>query len=80
MPTITFTGSNFCTGNGHFSVAITGAVTATKRVNATEIVGNPLTADEKDTLIALLLRFGANGKTPAQAKTWISAGVDVAVT
>lgn len=79
MSTITFTGSNFCAGNGHFTVTISNAITATRNFSANQIVGNPLTADEKDELLGLLLRFGATGKTPAQAKTWITAGVDVVV-
>lgn len=77
---IVFTGSSFCAASGHFSVDITGGVTTSMRFSAPQIVGNALSADEKELLVLLLLRYGQQGKTPAQAKSWLVGGITVTIT
>lgn len=79
MATISFIGSNFCAGNSHFTVTVSGAKSGSWNYSASEVLGKDPDAEEVRRTILTLLRLWANGKTPAQAKTALLAGFDVVI-
>ena len=79
MATITFTASDFCTGNGHYTLTLTGAKSWSGPFQAQEIMNyNPSETEIRQTLL-VLQAIWANGKTPVQAKTGLSSGVLVTI-
>lgn len=77
--TITFTGSNFCAGNGHFTLTISGAKSAVYPMQSQQVVAQDPSPEEIRTCVLTLMQLWANGKTPTQAKTAILAGFNVVI-
>ena len=79
MATITFTGSNFCTGNGHFTLTISGAKSATFSITVASILGVDPPSEEVAACVTTLLKLWSAGKTAGQAKTALLAGFNVVI-
>lgn len=65
-----------CAGGEHVTVTVTGDASMTARLSVAEI-REPLSAEDKETFVRVLLRAYAQGKTKAQVKAGLQAGVVV---
>lgn len=74
--TITWTGQ--CAGGGHVTLGVTGAKTFSVQMTTDEMLG-AITDDEMKAFFKVFVRFVKVGKTAAQAKTALQAGVTVSV-
>jgi hypothetical protein len=79
MATITLA-SSFCSGNNHVHIVASGAKSGAMDFEATELRNYQPSAEDLWAAARTLLALGAVGKTPAQARTWLLAGVTITIT
>lgn len=78
MTTITVTATGICAGGNHLTFNITGDRTRTI-LGQVEDIKTPLTDDELESFIKVLCKLAKSGRTIAQYKTLIQAGITVTV-
>lgn len=77
MATITLTLSSTCAGGGHQTFVVTGAFSRT--MNTTIDLDEPMSAEERESFVKGLVKLVKMGRTNAQARTLLQAGVTVVV-
>jgi hypothetical protein len=78
MATLTITRTVECAAQNHVTLSVTGDVTHTYNGTMVDLTG-PITDDEKDAFIKLLIRFAKIGRTGAQVRTALTNGVTVTI-
>ena len=78
MPTITLTRTNVCPSGNHFTINVTGDVSHTANYSVEEFLA-PVTPEEKDLFIKMLIKFAKVGRTKAQAVNALDAGYQVTI-
>lgn len=78
MTTLTITLNAICAGGNHLTFGITGAATATQIADLSDITA-PLTAEDAQALVRIVGRMAKAGRTVAQAKTLLQAGVSITI-
>lgn len=78
MAAVTLTLTDICPGGGHYTLTLSGAVTGAKVYDLPEIRALMDTVD-KETIAAVILRLAEEGRTNAQLKTLLQAGVTVSI-
>lgn len=78
MTTITVTATSICTGGNHITFTITGAksMIVTGQV---EDIKRPVTDEEVEAFVKVLCKLAKSGRTIAQYKTLVQAGITVTV-
>lgn len=76
MATITVTATSICAGGNHLHLSVTGARTASVRLDI-ENMAAPITDDDMAAFVRVLCRLCRSGKTPAQTKLTLQSGVTV---
>lgn len=72
--------SVFCTGNAHVHITATGARSGQMDFEVADLRAYQPSTEDLLLTAKVLLALGAQGKTPAQARAWLIAGVDITVT
>jgi hypothetical protein len=78
MATMQLKASSFCAADNHFTLTASGDVSFVTRYEVGEFLA-PLTDDEKTAFLKALVRFAKIGRTSAQVKTALTAGVTVTI-
>lgn len=78
MTTINIQLTHICSGGNHFTFAITGDKTATVPLTREEIT-QPITDEDVVAFLRVICKMAKIGRTNAQAKTLLEAGVTVTV-
>ena len=78
MSTITVRLASICSGGGHLNFTVTGAATLTETLDLS-VLTDPLSEAEKDAFLKVICKLAKNGRTLAQARTLLQAGVTVIV-
>ena len=78
MATITLTRTFECTAQNHIVIAVTGDVAYTYHGTLDDILA-PISDNDKDTFIKVLLRTAKIGRTKAQIRTALGAGYAVTI-
>ena len=78
MTTITVTATAICSGGNHITFAITGDKSMTVNGQVEEIK-SALTNDDFEAFVKVLCKLAKNGRTIAQYKTLMQAGVTITV-
>ena len=78
MATITLVGSNLCSAGNHFDLTVTGDYTHETRISVKE-VQEPITEEEKEAFLKVLLRVKSVGATKTQIRNALAAGVDITI-
>ncbi len=76
MATITTTLTAICAGGDHLTFSITGAKTLAVAADFAEI-NSPITDEEAVAFVKVIAKLCKSGKTMAQAKTALQAGITV---
>jgi len=76
MATFTFTGSDLCSGGEHFTLAVSGDVTATRRLGLDDF--RQLDGVDQE-LLMRLLRIHFQGSTKGQIKAALASGVTITI-
>jgi len=76
MASVTITAAGICAGGNHLHLTVTGAKTASVRLDLEDMAA-PITDDDLASFVRVLCRLCKSGKTPAQAKAALQAGVTV---
>ena len=78
MASVTLTRTFECTAQNHIVIAVTGDVAYTYHGTLDDIL-EPVTEDEKDAFVKVLLRIAKIGRTKAQVRTALGAGYTVTI-
>ena len=78
MTTLTITLENICAGGNHLTFGVSGDATGNVRTLLDDMLG-PLTDDEKTAFVKIIAKMARAGRTAAQARTLLQAGVTVIV-
>ena len=78
MGTVTLQLTSQCSGGGHLTFTMTGDVTGEGTLSVDEI-DEFLNSVGRKELLAVILRLAKIGRTPAQVKTLLQAGVTVTI-
>lgn len=80
MATVTLTTTRICSGGNHFTIelSVDGVVRATKTYEGTDLVDAVSDVDAED-VIPVLIRMHKLGKTNAQVRTALLAGITITV-
>lgn len=78
MSAVTITLTAICSGGNHLTFASTGDSVDTTQVDLA-VLTEPLTDQEKDAFIKVIAKLAKIGRTLAQARTVLQAGVTVTV-
>lgn len=76
MASITVTATSVCSGGEHITMTITGAKSGTVRIDASNLSA-PITDDDVEAFVKILCRLCKAGKTVAQTKSAMTAGITV---
>jgi hypothetical protein len=76
VTTLTLTASAPCSGGEHFRLNVTGDFTRQFNLSVSDVIG-PITDDQVQDAMLVLLRLYAKGKTRTQVRTGLAAGVVV---
>lgn len=76
MATMTLTATNFCAADNHFTLTASGDISHSVQYKVDEFLA-PLTTEEKDAFLKVLVRFAKIGRTSAQVKTALINGATV---
>lgn len=76
MSAVTVRLTNVCSGGGHLTFAVTGDATLTQMVDISALL-EPLDDAEVDAFLKVICKLAKKGRTVAQAKTLLQAGVTV---
>ena len=76
MATLTTTMTGACAGGSHLHMSLTGAKTASIRLDA-EDLKSEITEDDLTAFVKVLCRLCKSGKTMTQAKAALQAGITV---
>lgn len=80
MASVTVTLTDICSGGNHLTFGVTGARTATVPGTREEFVeGGPISDEDMAIFIKCLCRLARAGRTMAQARNVLQAGVTVTV-
>lgn len=80
MTTLNITLNSICSGGGHMTLAVSVDGGAIKLINMdTESVILPVSADDVEIVLAGILKLYAKGKTKAQIRTGLTAGLVVTI-
>lgn len=79
MASITITKTNECATGDHVRLSVTGDATYTLPVIYLPDVTEPVTDEEKDIFIRVLLKLGKKTRTAAQMKSLVTAGWTVTI-
>ena len=78
MSAVTITLTSICSGGGHLTFTVTGAASRTQVVDLS-VLTEPATEQEVEAFLKLICKLAKNGRTNAQARTLLQAGVTVTV-
>jgi hypothetical protein len=78
MTTITITLTGICSGAGHLTFAVTGAKSLTGHVDLSDLSA-PITDEDAMAFLKVIGRMAKAGRTLAQTRTLLQAGVTVTV-
>lgn len=78
MTTITVTLGSICSGGNHLTMNITGAHTASVVMDIA-LVSAPLDQSEIEAFVKTIMKMAKGGRTLAQARTLLQAGVTVTI-
>lgn len=78
MSAVTITLASTCAGGGHLTFAITGDKTATVPANFSELA-DPISDEDAVIFCKVIARMVKKGRTVAQARALLQAGVTVTV-
>ncbi len=78
MSAITITATGFCPGGGHAYLSVTGDKVLSLTVDIS-VLNDPITNDEAEAFVKIIGKMAKNGRTVAQAKALMQAGVTVTV-
>lgn len=76
MASLTVTASAICGGGNHVTFAVTGAKTATVKAEINDMQ-DPVTDEDLESFVKVLCKLCRAGKTNAQLKTALQAGLTV---
>lgn len=76
MATLTYQVTSVCSGGNHYTLQISGDVTATRLIERDDLRIDPA---ERESLAMDILRLRLRGLTPAQIRTALQAGVTVTI-
>ena len=78
MTTLTIRLTGICSGGGHLTLTISGVKSATVPVDLTEMT-QPITDEDMDAFCRVIIKMARTGRTAAQTRTLLQAGVTVTV-
>lgn len=78
MSTITLLKTYECAGGDHLKITVSGDVTGTIAFHA-PYLGDPVTEEDKETFLRLLLKIGKKTRTKAQLKTLLTSGWTITI-
>ena len=78
MSAVTVTLTSICSGGGHLTFTVTGDASRTHVLDLSTLT-EPATEQEVEAFLKLVCKLAKNGRTPAQARTLLQAGVTVTV-
>ena len=78
MASLTITRSSECAAQNHVTLVVTGDVSHTYLTTMDNLT-DPVTDEEKDVFIKLLIRFAKIGRTRAQVRNALTTGVTVTI-
>lgn len=78
MSAITVTLASICSGGGHLTFNVTGDATLTQTLDLSNLT-DPIDDAEKAAFLKVICKLAKNGRTLAQARTLLQAGVTVTV-
>ena len=78
MSAVTVTLTSICSGGGHLTFTVTGDVTRTQMLDLS-VLTDPATEQEVEAFLKLICKLAKKGRTNAQARTLLQAGVTVTV-
>lgn len=78
MSTITLTKSYECAGGDHLKITVSGDVSRTIAFYAPDL-GDPVTEDEQEAFLRVLLKIGKKTRTKAQLKNLLTNGWEVTI-
>jgi len=76
MGTLTITKTRECADGTHMTLSVTGDFTGTINIYAPD-VADPFTEDEREAFLKGILRLAKKGRTNAQLKSALTAGLTV---
>lgn len=76
MATLTFRVTNVCSGGNHYTLQITGDLTATKIIERDDLT---IERGEREAMAMDILRLRLRGLTPAQIRAALQTGVTVTI-
>ena len=76
MSAVTVRLTNICSGGGHLTFAVTGDATLTQMVDLSTIL-EPVSDQDVEAFLKVICKLAKKGRTVAQAKTLLQAGVTV---
>lgn len=78
MSAVTFTLTSICAGGNHLTFTVTGDKSGTVRVDLSDLT-QPITDEDALLFCRVIARLARMGRTQAQARTLLQAGVTVTV-
>lgn len=78
MGSITLTKTRECADGTHLTISITGDFTGTINFYAPDLM-EPITNDDREAFLRVLLRLCKKGKTMAQVKNALNNGITVSI-
>lgn len=78
MSAVTITLTSICAGGNHLTFTVTGDASRTQTLDAS-VLSEPASEKEVEAFLKLICKLAKNGRTPAQAKALLQAGVTVTV-
>ena len=78
MSAVTIRLTGVCTGGNHLTFAVTGDAERTKELELS-VLTEPVDAEEVATFLKVICKLAKNGRTLAQARSLLQAGVTVTV-
>jgi len=76
MAAVTVTLTGICAGGNHLTFGVTGDVTATIHAVTADMIG-AITDEDKTIFVKVLAKLAKIGRTNAQAKTALQAGIAI---
>ena len=78
MSAVTVTLTGICSGGGHLTFSVTGDATLTEVLDLSMLT-EPVSDSEKDAFLKVICKLAKNGRTLAQTRNLLQAGVSVTV-